>query len=69
MQPDTGQRLREAGDRVRQAADAAADTGLRDLQPLLDSKLLSVSGVTITVGGLLLAAIVGAIVIARGERR
>ena len=58
MQPDTGQRLREAGDRVRQAADAAADTGLRDLQPLLDSKLLSVSGVTITVGGLLLAAIV-----------
>lgn len=58
MQPERGERLREAGDRVRKAADAAADTGLRDLQPLLDTKLLSISGVTITVGGVLLAAIV-----------
>ncbi|QIL19732.1 mechanosensitive ion channel domain-containing protein [Thermomonas sp. HDW16] len=58
MQPGTGEQLREAGDRVRKAADAAADTGLRDLQPLLDTKLISVSGMTITVGGLLLAAIV-----------
>ena len=58
MQPGTGERLREAGDRVRQAADAAADTGLRDLQPLLDTKLLSISGVTITVGGVLLAVVV-----------
>ena len=58
MQPGTGERLREAGDRVRQAADTAASDGLRDLQPLLDTKLLALSGVTITVGGLLLAAIV-----------
>ena len=58
MQPGTGEQLREAGGRVRKAADAAADTGLRDLQPLLDTKLISVSGMTITVGGLLLAAIV-----------
>ena len=50
MQPDTGQRLREAGDRVREAADAAASTGARDLQPLLDTKLLSISGMTITAG-------------------
>lgn len=58
MQPEAGERLREAGDRVRKAADAATSDGLRDLQPLLDTKLISVSGMTITVGGLLLAAIV-----------
>ena len=58
MQPEAGERLREAGDRVRKAADAATSDGLRDLQPLLDTKLISVSGMTITVGGLLMAGIV-----------
>lgn len=62
MQPGTGEQLREAGDRVRKAADAAASDGLRDLQPLLDTKLLSISGVTITVGGVLLACIVAFVV-------
>lgn len=62
MQPGTGERLREAEDRVRQTADVVARDGMRGLQPLLDTKLLSISGVTITVGGLLLALVMAMLV-------
>lgn len=50
--------LEAAGDRVRDAASNAAERGLPQLQPLLDFQLLSVSGVTVTVGGLLAAIVI-----------
>ena len=58
MQPDAGQDLRAAGDRVRQAAERAADEGMGGLQPLLDFKLVHLPGLTVTVGGLVLAVLV-----------
>lgn len=55
--PDIGERLGDAGDRVRDAASEGAQRGWDGLQPLLDFKLLTVSGATITVGGVLFAAL------------
>ena len=52
MQPDTGSKLHEAGERVRDVADAAASRGWTDLQPLLDFQLLKFAGISITIGGL-----------------
>jgi small-conductance mechanosensitive channel len=54
VQPDTGAQLDGAGDRLRAAADRGAD----GLQPLLDHTLLRVSGLSITVGGLIAAFLV-----------
>ena len=58
MQPDAGDKLQAAGERVRDAAGSAATKGWSDLQPLLDFQLLNLAGITITVGGLIAAAIV-----------
>jgi small-conductance mechanosensitive channel len=52
MKPDTGSKLHNAGERVRDVADAAASRGWSDLQPLLDFQLLKLAGISITVGGL-----------------
>lgn len=59
------------GDRARDAATDAARDGWTSLQPLLDYRLLHVSGVTITVGGVALALLVafGAWVLAWLSRR
>lgn len=51
MRPGTGSNLQAAGDRIRDAADAAASRGWLDLQPLLDFQLLYLGGTSITVGG------------------
>lgn len=51
MQPGQGSKLQAAGERVRDAADAAASRGWTDLQPLLDFQLLHLAGISITVGG------------------
>lgn len=48
----------DIGDRARDAAANAARDGWTDLQPLLDYRLLHVSGVTITLGGVAMAALV-----------
>lgn len=53
MQPGNGSRLHDAGERVRDVADAAASRGWNDVQPLLDFQLLKLAGVSITVGGLI----------------
>ena len=52
MQPGNGNRLQDAGERVRDVADAAASRGMTDLQPLLDFQLVKLAGISITVGGL-----------------
>lgn len=51
MQPHTGSKLQDAGERVRDVADAAATRGWTDLQPLLDFQLLHIAGISITIGG------------------
>jgi small-conductance mechanosensitive channel len=56
--PALGEKLDQAGDRVGNAADAAARNSWEGVQPLLDFRLLHVAGLDITVGGLLAAAIV-----------
>ena len=48
----------DIGNRARDAAANAARDGWTDLQPLLDYRLLHVSGVTITLGGVAMAALV-----------
>lgn len=50
--------LQDAGDRVREAASHAAQRGRADLSPLLDFQLIKAAGLTITVGGLIGAALV-----------
>ena len=57
MQPgrDIGERLEQAGDRVGDVAAANAQRGWEGLQPLLEFKLLTVSGVSVTLGGVLFA--------------
>ncbi|MEO5629118.1 MAG: mechanosensitive ion channel domain-containing protein [Thermomonas sp.] len=57
--PDIGNKLENAGDAVRDAANDTARAGWDGLQPLLEYQLLHVSGMNITVGGLVLAAMVG----------
>lgn len=56
--PDIGNQLEKAGDRVREVANDTAQDGMDGLQPLLEFKLLQVSGISVTVGGLLLAVLV-----------
>ncbi len=58
MQPDTGRKLQEAGERVRDAAGDAAVQGWSDIQPLLDFQLLHLAGISVTVGGLVAAVLV-----------
>lgn len=58
MRPETGQELREAGVRMRDAAERSVDRGIDGLQPLLDFRLLHVSGISVTVGGVVLALLV-----------
>lgn len=58
MQPDTGEKIQAAGERVRDAAGDAAERGWSDLQPLLDFQLLHLAGITVTVGGLVAAVVV-----------
>ena len=58
MQPDTGDKLQAAGERVRDAAGDAAVQGWSDLQPLLDFQLLHLAGIRVTVGGLVAAVLV-----------
>ena len=58
MQPDTGDKLQAAGERVRDAAGDAAVQGWSDLQPLLDFQLLNLAGIRVTVGGLVAAVLV-----------
>ncbi|HTL15308.1 MAG TPA: mechanosensitive ion channel domain-containing protein, partial [Thermomonas sp.] len=58
MQPGDGQGLRQAGSRVREAAEHAADEGWTGVQPLLDFRLVHLPGLTVTVGGVVLAALV-----------
>ena len=53
MQPEAGDKLQAAGERVRDAAGNAASRGWTDLQPLLDFQLLYLGGISITVGGLI----------------
>ena len=48
----------DIGDDVRDAAHDAARDGWNRVQPLLDFRLLHVSGVTITVGGVVMALLV-----------
>ena len=48
----------DIGDRARDAATDAARDGWTSLQPVLDYRLLHVSGVTVTVGGVALALLV-----------
>ncbi|MGV8944022.1 mechanosensitive ion channel family protein [Thermomonas sp.] len=50
--PQNGNKLQQAGERVRDVADAAATRGWTDLQPLLDFQLMRLAGMSITVGGL-----------------
>ena len=50
--------LEGAGDAMRDAADALTERSMPHLQPLLDFKLINVSGVTVTVGGLVAAVVV-----------
>lgn len=52
MQPDTGDKLQAAGERVRDAAGDVAVQGWSDMQPLLDFQLLHLAGISVTVGGL-----------------
>lgn len=68
---DIGKRLEEAGDAVGEAASESARSGWNGLQPLLEFQLLHVSGITITVGGVLLALLVavGVWVVSRLVRR
>jgi small-conductance mechanosensitive channel len=47
-----------AGERVRDAADAAVNRGWDDLGPVLDFHLLRTSGLDVTVGGLIAAVLV-----------
>ena len=56
MRPETGQELREAGGHIRDVAERSVGRGLGDLQPVLDFRLLHLSGVTVTVGGVILAS-------------
>ncbi|MEO6103365.1 MAG: mechanosensitive ion channel domain-containing protein [Pseudoxanthomonas sp.] len=56
--PDIGHKLEKAGDAVRDVANDSARAGWDGLQPLLEFQLLHVSGMNITVGGLLLAVLV-----------
>ena len=56
--PDIGHTLDKAGDAVRDVANDSARAGWIGLQPFLEFKLLHVSGINITVGGLLLAVLV-----------
>lgn len=58
MRPETGQELREAGGHIRDVAERSVGRGLGDLQPVLDFRLLHLSGVTVTVGGVILALLV-----------
>lgn len=60
--PDAGKRIGAAGDRVLDAADAAANRGIDGVQPLLDFQLLRMAGLEITVGGLLAALLALALV-------
>ncbi len=57
MQPGTGDKLQAAGERVRDAANDTARAGWTGIQSLLEFKLLAVSGITVTVGGLLFAVL------------
>lgn len=56
--PDTGQRIEDAGGRVLDAADDAANRGIDGVQPLLDFRLVHMAGLELTVGGLLAALLV-----------
>ncbi len=66
-----GRKLEDAGDAVGEAASQSARAGWNDLQPLLEFELLSVSGINITVGGVLLAVLVavGVWIVSRLVRR
>lgn len=68
---DIGNRLEDAGDAVGEAATESARAGWKGLQPLLEFELLDVSGINITVGGLLLAVLValGVWIVSRLVRR
>lgn len=62
-QPVRGLVLEQAGEHVRTAtSQAAARYGWSGAEALLDFRLLQVSGVTITLGGVILALLVGAFV-------
>ncbi len=52
--PQPGSELQQAGDRARDVAE----NGWAGLQPFLDFELLHVAGLTLTVGGLIAAAVV-----------
>ncbi len=65
--PDIGNKLENAGDAVRDAANDTARAGWMGIQPLLEFKLLAVSGITITVGGLLFA-VLGALLVWAASR-
>ncbi len=69
--PDIGRKLEKAGDAVRDVANDSARAGLHGLQPLLEFRLLHLAGVSITVGGVLLAVLValGVWLISRLVRR
>ncbi len=55
--PEIGHKLEKAGDAVRDVANDSARAGWNGLQPLLEFRLLHVSGISITVGGLLFAVL------------
>lgn len=50
--------LHHSGERVREAASDVAEQAIPQLQPLLEYKLLNLSGVTVTTGGVLAAAFI-----------
>lgn len=66
-----GRKLEDAGDAMGEAASESARAGWSDLQPLLEFELLNVSGINITVGGVLLAVLVavGVWIVSRLVRR
>ena len=55
--PGIDNTLENATDRVRDAANDGVARGNQWLQPFLDFKLFAVSGITVTVGGVLLAVL------------
>lgn len=50
--------LNHTGERMREAANDVAEQTVPQLQPLLDYKLLNLSGATVTVGGVLTALVI-----------
>lgn len=50
--------LNDTGERMREAANDVAEQTVPQLQPLLDYRLLNLSGATVTVGGVLTALVI-----------